>query len=122
LESLEKLKIALKKALDKKAEEPVVLDLRELTSLADFFLILTANSDVHARTIADEIKKELKERGVNPINVEGYDNANWILLDYGDVVVHIFKPEIRELYNLESLWMDAPRINVEELLSKETVQ
>jgi len=119
LESIEKLKLALKAALDKKAENPVILDLRELTSLADYFLILTSNSDTHARTIADEIKKKLKEKGVIPISVEGYDNADWILLDYGDLLIHIFKPEVRELYNLESLWMDAPKIEVGEILPEE---
>ena len=121
LESSEKLKIILKSALDKKAEEPVVLDLRGLTSLADFFVILTATSETHARTIADEIKKKLKEKNVLPVSTEGYDSAGWILLDYGDVIVHVFKPEVRELYNLESLWMDAPRLDVEEIV-KETVQ
>ncbi len=118
MESSEKLKLILKSALDKKAEEPVVLDLRGLTSLADYFVILTASSETHARTIADEIKKKLKEAGIIPVSTEGYDSANWILLDYGDVIVHIFKPEVRELYNLESLWMDAPRLDIEELLKE----
>lgn len=120
LNSVEELKIALKAALDKKAEKPVVIELKSLTTLTDFFLIVTANSDVHGRTIADEIRKKLKEQGITPLNVEGYDNANWILMDYGDVIVHIFKPEIRELYNLESLWMDAPRVKVEGILPEET--
>jgi len=122
LEALEKLKIALKAAVDKKAENPVVIDLRNLTSLADYFLIVTASSDTQARTIADEVKRKLKERSVLPISVEGYDSANWILLDYGDLVVHVFRPEFRELYDLESLWLDAPRVEVEELLPQETVK
>ena len=122
MEALEKLKIALKAAVDKKAENPVVIDLRNLTSLADYFLIVTASSDTQARTIADEVKKKLKERNVLPISVEGYDSANWILLDYGDLVVHVFRPEFRELYDLESLWLDAPRVEVEELLPQETVK
>ncbi len=121
MESNEKLRLILKTALDKKAEEPVVLDLRGLTSLADYFVILSATSETHARTIADEIKKKLKEEGVVPVSVEGYDTAGWILLDYGDVIVHVFRPEVRELYNLESLWMDAPRPDVEEFL-REKVQ
>lgn len=121
MDSSEKLKVILTSALNKKAEEPVILDLRGLTSLADYFVILTATSETHARTIADEIKKKLKEKGVVPVSTEGYDTANWILLDYGDVIVHIFKPEVRELYNLESLWMDAPKLSVEEIV-KETVQ
>jgi len=119
LDALQKLKTALKVALDKKAENPVVIDLRELTTLADYFVVLSATSDTHARTIADEIKKKLKDKGILPLSVEGYENANWILIDYGDVIVHIFRPEFRELYNLESLWMDAPRIEISELLSEE---
>lgn len=119
LDTLQKLKTALKVALDKKAENPVVIDLRELTTLSDYFVVLSATSDTHARTIADEIKKKLKERGILPLSVEGYESANWILIDYGDVIVHIFRPEVRELYNLESLWMDAPRVEVSELVSEE---
>ena len=119
MDALQKLKTALKVALDKKAENPVVIDLRELTTLADYFIVLSATSDTHARTIADEIKKKLKDKGILPLSVEGYENANWILIDYGDVIVHIFRPEFRELYNLESLWMDAPRIEISELLSEE---
>ncbi|WP_457678048.1 ribosome silencing factor [Thermovibrio sp.] len=121
MEGLDKVKVALKVALDKKAEEPVVIDLRGLNSIADFFVILTANSDVHGRTIADEVKKKLKEVGILPLNVEGYENGNWIVLDYGDFIFHVFRPEFRELYNLESLWLDAPKVEVEELLPNERV-
>ena len=120
MDALGKLKIALKAALDKKAENPVVIDLRDLTTLADYFIIVSANSDVHARTVADEVRKKLKENDVLPLSVEGYDNASWILMDYGDVIVHIFRPEFRELYNLESLWMDAPRVEISGLVAEET--
>jgi ribosome-associated protein len=116
---LEKVKLALKTALDKKAEEPVVIDLRGFSSLADFFLILTASSDTHARTVADEIRRRFKERGILPVSLEGYDNANWILIDFGDLIVHIFKPEFRELYNLESLWLDAPKLEAAQVLPEE---
>ncbi len=119
MDSLEKVKLALKTALDKKAENPVVIDLKGLSSLADFFVILTASSDVHGRTIADEIRKKFKEKGILPVSFEGYENANWILMDFGDVIVHIFKPEFRELYNLESLWLDAPKLEVAQLLPEE---
>ena len=120
MDTVEKLKLALKTALNKKTENPVVIDLRDLTTLADYFLLLTANSDVHGRTITDEIRKKLKANGITPLSIEGYDNANWILMDYGDFIVHIFRPEFRELYNLESLWMDAPRVEIAELLPEET--
>jgi len=118
LDSLEKVRLALKTALDKKAEEPVVIDLRGFSSLADFFLILTASSDTHARTISDEVRRKFKERGILPVSVEGYDNANWILMDFGDLIVHVFK-QFRELYNLESLWLDAPKLEVGQLLPEE---
>ncbi len=119
MDSLQKVKLTLKTALDKKAENPLVIDLRGLSSLADFFIILTASSDTHARTIADEIKRKFKEEGVLPVSVEGYENANWILMDFGDLIVHIFKPEFRELYNLESLWLDAPKLDLSQLLPEE---
>jgi len=118
LDSIEKLKVALKAALDKKAEDPTILDLRGLTTLADYFLIVSATSDTHARTIADEVEQKLKENGILPVNVEGYDQANWILIDYGDLIVHVFRPETRETYSLETLWMDAPRIEPSELINE----
>lgn len=116
MDTVEKLKTALQAAEDKKAEEPVILDLRQLSALADFFLIVTSSSDIHGRTIADEITKKLKEKGTIPISIEGYDLGNWILIDYGDIIIHIFRPETRELYGLENLWIDAPRIEPVELL------
>ena len=117
MDTFEKLKVALQTAMDKKAEEPVILDLTGLGALADYFLIVSALSDTHGKTLADEITKKLKEHGVTPVSIEGYDLANWILIDYGDIIIHIFKPEIRELYGLENLWIDAPQISVEELIA-----
>jgi len=121
LDTVEKLKTIVRTAVDKKAENPVIIHIGALSSFTDYFVILTANSDIHARTIVDEIRKRLKEKGVSPVSVEGYENASWILLDYGDVIVHVFRPEVRELYALEHLWMDAPRVEVEELLQEEKV-
>ncbi len=121
MDTFEKLKLIVKTAIDKKAENPVIIDLSKVSSLTDYFVILTANSDIHARTIVDEIRKKLKEKGITPISVEGYEIANWILLDFGDVIVHVFKPEVRELYALEHLWMDAPRVSVESILQEEVV-
>ncbi len=120
MEKNAKLRIALEAAVNKKAENPVVIKLKGLTGLTDYFLILTANSDVHARTIADEIEEKLKDKGIKPFNVEGYKLGDWILLDYGDLIVHIFKPKVREYYNLEGLWMDAPRLDVKKLMEAKT--
>ena len=119
LESKEKLRILVKSAMDKKAENPVVLDLRELTTLTDFFVIFTGSSDVHCRTIADSVEDSLKKAGILPVHVEGYENAQWILLDYGDVIVHVFREETRKMYDLESLWLDAERIEVEKIVGGE---
>ncbi len=115
MDTFEKLKVAFQTAIDKKAEEPVILDLTNLGALSDYFLIVSALSDTHGKTLADEITKKLKEHGAIPVSIEGYDLANWILIDYGDIIIHIFKPEIRELYGLENLWIDAPQISVEEI-------
>ena len=121
MDTLEKLKLIVSTGLDKKAEDPVIINLKDLTTLADYFVVFTATSDTHARTIADEIRKKLKDAGILPLSFEGYDTANWILMDYGDIIVHIFRPEFREIYSLETLWMDAPRVEISELLPEENL-
>ncbi len=120
MDAWSKLKLILTTLASKKAELPVVIDLRNLTAISDFFVIVSAGSDTHARTLADAVRKALKEKGILPFSLEGYDTAGWILMDYGDVMVHIFQPPVRELYSLESLWMDAPRVDVSELIGEGT--
>ena len=90
----------------------LILDLTKVTSIVDFFIIVTATSQRQAHAIADEVNRKLKhEDGNRRISIEGYrTEGNWILTDYGDVVLHVFTPEGRDLYNLEQLWADAPRI------------
>jgi len=85
-----------------------VLDLRGLSDATDFFLIASGDSDVHVRAIADNITRGLSEVGVKPAGIEGERAARWVLLDYIDLVVHVFHPAIREFYQLERLWGDAP--------------
>jgi ribosome-associated protein len=99
-------------ALDRKAECPVVLDMRTLTSYADTFVILTGRSDRQVRSIADSILEKLKAQGEAPLGVEGLDDGNWVLIDCNDAIVHVFDPETREQYDLERLWRDAPRIDL----------
>ena len=99
-------------ALEKKCEEVKILDLRGLTSVTDYFVIVTADSDRKAKAAAEHIIDELKEDGERPMHVEGMDSMHWILLDYINVVVHIFMPDERRFYDLESLWSDAPVIQV----------
>jgi ribosome-associated protein len=99
--------------LDKKAEDVTILDVRGLTSYADFFVILTADSDRQASAIADHVEQTMKAAGVSKVGVEGYETGRWILVDYGDVVAHVMNRESRTFYDLESLWADAPRFRVE---------
>lgn len=94
-------------ALDRKAVDLVALDVSELTSYADTFVIATATSDRHARAIADAICEEETAGGSKPLGVEGYDEGRWVLIDLGDVIVHVFQAEVRAAYDLERLWSDA---------------
>jgi ribosome-associated protein len=89
-----------------------VLDLRKLTVIADFFVICSGESVTQVKAIADNIEGKLKERGVRPIGIEGEGHAHWVLIDYGDVVVHVFEDETRHYYELEKFWLDAPRIAI----------
>ena len=99
--------------LDKKAEEVLVLDVRGLTSYADYFVLMTADSDRQAGAIADAVDERLKKEGATKVGVEGYESGRWILIDYGDVVAHVFNRDARGFYDLEGLWADAPRFAVE---------
>ncbi|HEY6101532.1 MAG TPA: ribosome silencing factor [Anaeromyxobacter sp.] len=106
--------VAIAKAgLDKKAEDVTVLDVRGLTSYADYFVVMTADSDRQASAIADHVEDAMKKLGVSKVNVEGYETGRWILVDYGDVVAHVMNKESRGFYDLEGLWADAPRFQVE---------
>lgn len=98
----------IKLALSKKAERVVLLDLKKISSVTDYFLVCSAGSDVQAKVIAEAIIEGLDGTGAK-FNVEGLEAARWILIDCYDVVVHIFLPEVREFYGLERLWGDAPR-------------
>ncbi len=109
----QKAKWIVEAALELKAERPVSLDMRKLTSYADTFVILTGRSDRQVRAIADSILQTLKARGEAPLAVEGLAEGNWVLIDCNDAIVHVFDPETRIQYDLESLWRDAPRLDLE---------
>ena len=96
-------------ALELKAHDVAVLDLRGISSATDHFLLASGTSDVQVKAIADHITEELKKEGVRPAHVEGMQTGRWVLLDYIDLVVHVFHPQAREFYQLENLWGDAPR-------------
>jgi ribosome-associated protein len=99
-------------ALDKKAIDPVVLDLRKGSAFTDFFVICTGTNARQVQAIADGIQDALRETGARPALIEGYQRADWVLIDYFDVIFHIFMPATREFYGLERLWGDAERVEV----------
>lgn len=107
LTSEEIAELSSRLALSKKAEDVAILDLRGLTDIADFFVICTGDSDTQIRAIADAIVEGLEEKQVKAWHIEGYSALNWVLIDYVDIVVHIFQRETREFYGLERLWGDA---------------
>jgi ribosome-associated protein len=104
------VKLSVKVSQDKKAEDIVVLDLREVSTFTDFFIIVTGNSTRQNKAIYESIEQELKKSRLIPIGVEGKDFAEWILIDYGSFVVHVFSKQARGYYSLEKLWGDAPRL------------
>ncbi len=103
--------------MGKKAENLIVLDVRDLTSVADAFIICSGRSNRQVQAIAEHIQAELKKRHKKPLSVEGLSEGHWALLDYGDVIIHIFYEPVRLFYDLEGLWMDAARIDTDGLKS-----
>ena len=95
-----------------KAERLVALDVRALTSYADTFVLMTGGSDRHVRAIADSIIDAVKARGEKPLGVEGHDEGRWVLIDLGDVIAHVFQSDVRDEYDLERLWSDAPPLEI----------
>ncbi len=104
------VKLAVAAALDKKALDVVLLDLRKASAFTDFFLIATGASTRQVQAIADGITDALRQDGVRPALTEGYDRGEWVLVDYFDFVVHVFSPATRQFYDLERLWGDAVRV------------
>ncbi|MGD0089992.1 MAG: ribosome silencing factor [Planctomycetota bacterium] len=101
---------AARTADEKKGTDIVIYDLRGLSDVADFFVISTAQSKAQSRAVCDTISRELKTRGVHKMGLEGSSGGQWVLLDYGACVIHVFSPALREYYALESLWGDAPKV------------
>lgn len=108
-----KVRRAAHAALDRKALDLVVLDVRGLSSVTDYFLVCSGRSTTHVQTIVDAIRDELKQAGVRPLHAEGQAESGWVLLDYGDVLVHVFLEDTRAYYALERLWGDAPALALE---------
>jgi ribosome-associated protein len=99
-------------ALDKKAMGLEILDVAGKVDYADFLVIMTGRSDRHAQALAQGIEEALQKKGVRPVAVEGFPHGTWVLMDFGDVVVHVFQHDSRQLYDIEGLWLDAQRLPV----------
>ena len=109
----ERVRLALHAAGEKKAHDLVLLDLREVASFTDYFAIASGTNVRQVQAVADEVQEQLRKRlGVKPARVEGYNSAEWILLDYGDFIFHVFEEKARRFYDLERLWRDAARVPV----------
>lgn len=104
--------IAHKAADDKKAKDITVLDISDISIICDYFLICTGGSRTQVQAVAENIEEELEKSGVRPLRKEGFREGTWILLDYGDVVVHVFQEMERDFYNLERLWGDAQVVEI----------
>lgn len=111
-EQIERAKQIVEAALELKAERPVVMDVGELTSFADLVVVLSGRSDRQVRAVVDAIRVSLRKEGEKPLGIEGYNEGRWILIDLADIIVHVFSPEVREHYDIERLWSDAPRIDL----------
>jgi ribosome-associated protein len=98
---------------EKKAKDIEVLELSGLTDISDYFLLATGTSERHVRTVAEHIEKEMKQKGVRPFSMEGHSEGRWVIIDYQSVVAHILLEPLRDLYDLESLWLEAKRYRID---------
>ena len=110
--SLRKALLCARAAIDKKAQNLKILDLRELSSFTEYFIVCSGTSDRHVQTIVDSASGELREEKIGTLSTEGYTEGRWVLMDLGDVVLHVFLDPLREYYDLERLWADAPRVPI----------
>ncbi len=102
------LKTILARLDDMKAEETVTIDLRGKSSVSDYMVVTSGRSNRHVGAVAENVAKALKDSGIANVHIEGLPNCDWVLIDSGDVIVHVFRPEVREFYNLERLWTQGP--------------
>lgn len=102
------LKIILARLDDMKAEDTITIDLRGKSTVSDYMVVTSGRSNRHVGAVAEDVARKLKESGVGGVHIEGLPNCDWVLIDSGDVVVHVFRPEVREFYNLERLWTQNP--------------
>jgi ribosome-associated protein len=114
----ERALLCVNAALEKKAKNLTILNVKELSAFTDYFLICSGASDRQVQAIASSIREKMKKDGVLPLGVEGESHGQWVLMDYDDVVVHVFYEPVREFYDIERLWSEAPRMDVDENLAE----
>jgi len=117
-QSLERACRCAQAAEDFRGKDTLVLDLTDVTPITDFFVITTGTSGRQMRSLAEEVDVILREGGSRPYGIEGKEDGNWILHDFGDIVLHVFSPDARKLYDLEHLWADAPRVDWKAAISQ----
>lgn len=115
MDSLEMAKLAIEALEDKKAEDIRVIDISEVSVLADYFIIAGGNNPSQIQAMCNQVEEKLGRAGAPPKQIEGFDTANWVLLDFGDVIVHIFDKENRLLYNLERIWRDGKQVELDTI-------
>ncbi|MEG0614486.1 MAG: ribosome silencing factor [Oscillospiraceae bacterium] len=112
----EMIKIIVEALDGKKAEDIQAIEIKDLTIIADYFIIANGTSSTQTKALADEVEFQLSEKGIKPTRVQGYAGANWVILDYSDIVVHVFNKETRDFYSLERLWSDGKQLDITEYL------
>jgi len=116
-QSKEALKLIYNALEDKKAMDIKIIRIEEISSLGDYFVIASGSNNNQVQAMSDNVEEKLKEAGYSPKQVEGYQGASWILLDYADIIIHLFDEESRSFYDLEHIWRDGAMVSIEELLS-----
>jgi ribosome-associated protein len=119
MEPLDKALLCLKIIMERKAIDPVLFEVGKLTSIADYFLVTSGNSNRQVQAISQHVLERMREEGFKPYGVEGVQEAHWALMDYGDIVIHIFYHPVREFYDLEGLWIEAPRVELSKSEKKD---
>jgi len=114
MEAIDKAKACSRYAEEKKANDILMLELQGLTDIADYFVLANGTSERHVKTLSEHIETSMKGDGIKPFSVEGYNDGRWVIIDYRDVIVHLFLEPLRELYDLESLWIEAKNCRLEK--------
>jgi len=122
MQTIYKAKLSLKIIKERQAVDPVLFNVSELTSITDYFLIVGGNSSRQVQAITRDLRKKMRENGFRPYGIEGEQEGRWVLMDYGDIVIHIFYQPYRKFYDLEGLWIEAPRVNLDDEQKEENGQ